>query len=698
MATLRDSYLTPSTGTSKIDSSNDRTAAIFAASASYSLSQVKLLVYRVGSPGTITVTVRATTTYGGVTQYYPTGADLLTPKTFDGDAVTASTDGEWVTITFVDTAALTSGTKYAIEVSAASADAANYLMVKHDAGIASWTGNYASSSNGGASYSVLGLYGINYEAYDNVSAINPSDKKYTRNIVTFCNDQVFYGPDPDSLVELAAASGDIDCSKPLRAAEAYGKVFIANHDKFRVADFVNVKITTADVGSNIPFNGDIIRGDTSSAAMVVDYITTTSGACTIYGNRISTETFEAETVTGTNKSGDSVSFTGTEEVAGPFWYEWTPYGNDTDSFGTMPTYASIVLLHIGRVWLMADTQYPHQWYGTRQNNPFDFLYAQNDAGSAVAGNNTDAGEVGDIIIDAISYSDDYMIFGCASELHVMLGNPCAGGRINLVRTSGLLAPRAWTWDNDKNLFLLTDEGLLKISQGFGAAQNVTAGVYPDFIEDLAYDPTIHRIAMAYDPVAKGIIISRVTISDGTNVCWFYDLRSGGMFPEVYPEEGSFFALWNFIADAPEDRALLIASQDGYIRKWDKTVKSDDAGASGNEAIDAYVGFGPIVTSNNTRRFGRLSGMNIVTGGDGDGGSNDSDVVYCKVFMEPSAEKLIKQMTSGAGPKYTRNFKVPSFKKGNVDRRKVRGRYAGFIIGNNTAAQSFAFEQVTANNI
>jgi len=109
--------------------------------------------------------------------------------------------------------------------------------------------------------------------------INPNDKKYTRNIVTFCNDQVFYGSDPDSLVELAAASGDIDCTAPLQAAEGYGKVFIVNDDSFRVADFVNVKLTTADIGSNMPYHGDIITGGSSGAAMVVDYIDAASGLC-----------------------------------------------------------------------------------------------------------------------------------------------------------------------------------------------------------------------------------------------------------------------------------------------------------------------------------------------------------------------------------------------------------------------------------
>jgi hypothetical protein len=155
---------------------------------------------------------------------------------------------------------------------------------------------------------------------------------------------------------------------------------------------------------------------------------------------------------------------------------------------------------------------------------------------------------------------------------------------------------------------------------------------------------------------------------------------------------------NFIADAPEDRALLIASNDGYIREWDPATKSDDAGEAGTTAITAYVGYGPILTAmgGGEKRFGRIANISAVTGGDGAGGTNDSDTLYCKVFTEASAEKLIKDMTSGATPRYTRNIKVPAHMKGNADRRKVRGRYCGMVIGNDTAAESFALEQVTFN--
>lgn len=675
------------------NSGTHRVAQNFIASANYTCFSAVVGLKKSGSPGNITAEIYAIDGSG-----QPTGAALSTGTTDGNTLVDASeNNGEVVTWReiFMSQYQFTTSTEYSLVLSCSGADGTNTPFWWFDLS-ASPSQEENWSYNGSSWSSLPPTWGLWFGVTQ--SPINPDDKRYTRNIVTFSNNKVYYGPNPSNVTELVAASDDIDCSKPLRACEAYGKVFVANHDVFKVADFVNVKITTTNIGANIPYHGDIIRGATSNAVMVVDYVDAASGAATIYGNKISTEDFEAETVTGTNKNDESVSFTGTAQVTGPFWYDWTPYANDTTNFGEMPAFASIVELHIGRVWLSGDSRYPHQWYGTRQNNPFDFLYAQNDAGSAVAGNNTDAGEAGDIMIDMISYSDDYMLMGCAGKLFVMLGNPCAGGRINLARTSGLLAPRAWCWDNDQTLFLLSVEGLLMIPKGFGQAENITKERYPDFIKDLVYNPNADRISMAYDHENHGITIQKVTMQTGANECWFLDLRTGGFFPEEYPEEAVGFSLWNFVADDPDDRTLLIGSADGHIRYWDSTTKNDDAGGTGDEAIDAYVGFAPVKTSESLRRRGRVSGIDVITGGDEDGGAGDSDQIYVKVYSSNAAQKLIKDVTSGANPRYTKTVKAPGHPKGNVDRRKIGGRWAGFVIGNNTAGESFAFEELNVNTI
>ena len=123
------------------------------------------------------------------------------------------------------------------------------------------------------------------------------------------------------LVKLAASDGDINTSDVCRVFQGYGKAFVVNGANLKIADFQNTKIATADIGANPPDKGNILTGGTSGAQMQVDYITALSGACTIYGFRITTATFSnGETVTGTDDDSNAISFaTNAAETAPPHW-------------------------------------------------------------------------------------------------------------------------------------------------------------------------------------------------------------------------------------------------------------------------------------------------------------------------------------------------------------------------------------------
>ncbi|KKN79135.1 hypothetical protein LCGC14_0343230 [marine sediment metagenome] len=690
MATLKVSYHPVDTEVNSNFSARRWRGQTFITPSAFTCTSVKL---KMGSTGAKSGDVYLQAVDGSS---LPTGSILATVA-FDSIDFTGTQ--ALYEFTFVTPVALTNATEYAIVMK--SDTATTGLRIYADISTRYPDGIALDSTNGTSWAETTGLDNY-FEVYGVTTAdFIPSDKKYTRKLVTFSANKIFTGSTPATMTELAAAADDFDTGNPLQATEAYGKVFVANDTDLKVADFVNIKLTTTSLGSsaNAPNHSTILTGGSSGAKMVCDYITANTGATTLYGNSITTATFTSgETVTGTNVAGNAVSFTlSANEVSGPHWYDWTVYANDTATYGTMPTTANIIELHIGCLWLMGDTTLPHQWYKTRQNNPWDFLYAKDDAGSAVAGNNTDAGEVGDIIIDAISYSDDFMVFGCAGSLHVMSGNPAAGGRIDLLRNTGLVAPKAWTWDDEGNLYMLSTEGLLRIAKGFGEAENITKLTYPDFIEDLAVDPSLHRLSMAYDSANFGILIAKTTFSDGTNIAWWFDTRSGGLFKEVYPEEASIFSMWKFVADDPSNSALILGCNDGYTREHLKSAKSDDIGGS-DELIDSYVTFGPIATSNSVRKAGRVSNMDLFAGGADDGASDDSDPVYVETYESENPQSLIKKIIAGTAYKFRKIFKVSGHKKGNVDRRKVRARWVGFKMGNKTAGESFSLERFDAEGI
>lgn len=73
------------------------------------ISSVVLKLYRIGDPGSITVSIRATDLITGK----PIGPDLRV-KILDGDSITTDTDGEEIEFLFDSSYSLTAGTKYVI--------------------------------------------------------------------------------------------------------------------------------------------------------------------------------------------------------------------------------------------------------------------------------------------------------------------------------------------------------------------------------------------------------------------------------------------------------------------------------------------------------------------------------------------------------------------------------------------------------
>jgi len=112
------------------------------ATEAHSAVDVRLLVYRVGTPSTITVSIREVGTNG-----LPTGDDL-TSGTFDGDSVTNSTGGSWYGTTLTETG-LAYGETYAICVRAEAGDVDNYLAMRIDTGNGYSGGQAITSGSGG---------------------------------------------------------------------------------------------------------------------------------------------------------------------------------------------------------------------------------------------------------------------------------------------------------------------------------------------------------------------------------------------------------------------------------------------------------------------------------------------------------------------------------------------------------------------
>jgi len=664
-------------------------AQTFTASISYNISSVKLKLYRTGNPNTITVSIRAVDGSG-----HPTGADL-TSGTTDGNTLTGGTSGEWREITFGSSYGLTSGTKYAIVIRCAPDPAHTAGWRRNSAG-AYTGGNYESSTDTGSSWTTSSGIDFVFETYG-VGGGAPTDKVYQKQLVAAAFDSIWYEDSAGSMIQLAASAGEVATTVPLSMFEGYQNVFIANDTTFKVADFGNVKIHTTDIKPATKFTperGIILVGGTSGAEMVLSFISAADGDAYVYGQRITTDTF-VDTDVVTNAAG-SVSFTlNADEVAGPHWYDWNPYAGDTNTYGTMPSWATLGCLYRGRFVLSGNQQYPHQWYMSRQGNPFDWQYTAIDPQSPVAGQNADVGEIGDVVKALIPIGDDYLIFGCADSMWLLEGDPVAGGSLDKISSpTGIFGAKSWCIDDAGNIYIVGINGIYTLAPPYREIIGLSQGAIPNFVSEWELDSSLHRVVLGYDRINNGILICRTLLADGTNTNYFYSLDTKGFFPETYPTQCGIYSLFSYDADDDAYRTLLAGSYDGYIRKYDGTSKDDDKGAV-NTAIHSYCAMPVQQLGEDAEREGKLLSLTPITAGGASGGTyGDTDTLEIRLFKGDNPELILEDIGDGASAFMT--IALTSAGRHPRIRTKLRGAYFGILAVNSIDTETWALEKLIAN--
>ena len=134
----------------------------FTPSVAYPTTSVDLLLYRVGSPGTITVELFAVDG-----SHKPTGSALASGTT-SGDTLTTSTDGEYRKITWSSAYSLSASTEYAIRAKATSGDGSNYACWNIVFGSGGYTGGLAGrSTDAGVNYTTYATSDFDFKVYGN---------------------------------------------------------------------------------------------------------------------------------------------------------------------------------------------------------------------------------------------------------------------------------------------------------------------------------------------------------------------------------------------------------------------------------------------------------------------------------------------------------------------------------------------------
>ena len=669
---------------------DDWAAQTFTPTCVYNITKIAIKCFKsIGHDvGTITVELQGVDGAGD-----PNGSTLATTTIESADVPEDAANRDYVDAELASSYQVTSGTEYAVVVHGASlAPTANFSWSN---GGAYATGTRNFSVDGGGTWSGPFTEDAGFKVY----GVEKVDERTTKSyLVALGNDEVWYESTPGTMAELAAANGDIATVSPLTMVDAYAKLFIANKTNLKVLDFINTLISTADLGAGVsvaPDKGTVLTGGTSSAEMVVDFCTAVASAAAVYGYNTTANAFvSGETVTGTNGDGNAVSFTtAAGETTNPHWYDWTPFGNDTTTYGSMPSTAWLVTRYRGRVVLAGNDNYPHQYWMSRVGNPWDYLRDTEDALSPVVGSNTDAGEVGDIIRALIPYGDDYLVFGCANSIHLMTGDPAAGGRVDEISNeAGMWGPHAWCKDSTGDLYFFGPPGgVYKMAGGRSKPVPISQAVLPDLWNDWQLDTDDHRVVMLHDPDRQGILLVKVNTITGANEGYWFSLKTEKFYPVSFSTNGVPFSGCFYPADDYNYRGLMLGGNDGYIRYMNDSSTDDDDGAA-DTAISAYVGWVEPIGDGEDRE-GKLTSLTVeLAGGQSAGDAGDSDEVAYQIYSADEYESCMERMIDGDDAVLSATLSGPGRK--SRCRSKIRGAYLGLKFQSNVSSSTWALNKVT----
>ena len=169
MVSKFENYTTGADGDMHFESTNWRAQTFKVGATGHTITSVKLLLYRAGSPGTITVGIRAVDANG-----HPTGSDL-TSGTTNGNTLTTDPFGELREIAVTEYT-LAPNTKYAIVPRAPNGSwSSNIVEWRLDLSSPAYgDGNYETSTDGGASWSADTGKDFMFEIWGNVIVVAPT--------------------------------------------------------------------------------------------------------------------------------------------------------------------------------------------------------------------------------------------------------------------------------------------------------------------------------------------------------------------------------------------------------------------------------------------------------------------------------------------------------------------------------------------
>jgi len=360
--------------------------------------------------------------------------------------------------------------------------------------------------------------------------------------------------------------------------------------------------------------------------------------------------------------------------------------------GELVRTATLAVNWRNRLVLAGTADDPQNYFMSRQGDPWDFDYGQDDAASAVAGGLSDAGRVGDPIRALCPVNDDVLILGCTRSLWRLHGDPRQGGWAEKVADDvGIVGQNAWTLDPAGVLYFLSEEGLCRMT-ALGRPENLSRRRVPQLAGLRAVQPGAAAAAgerfvtVCCDARRHGILLLLSPQAEEPGGHWFYDLRLDAFFPESYPPSAGPTCAAFYNAAEADRRRLLLGGRYGRIYCHDEAAKCDVAVVEGQcreAAIDAYVWTRP------RRLLGRALGEAVLVGLTGTLSAGSDGVAYS--VHAGDAEEAVLAAPAAAGGTWAAGRNPP-------DRTRVRGAVHAVRLSGAGAASAWAVERIVAEAV
>lgn len=311
----------------------------------------------------------------------------------------------------------------------------------------------------------------------------------------------------------------------------------------------------------------------------------------------------------------------------------------TASAGSLPksgdNYPRLIETWRGRIVQSGIKSDPHNWFMSAVGDATDWDYAPatETETQAVAGNNAAAGQPPDTINCIIPYSDDVLLFGCDHSIWQLSGDPQAGGRLDLVSdVTGMAFGRPWCKSPEGNIYFYGSRGGVFVMAPSQTPQRLSAGRIEERLNHVDLNKTIVRLVWNDRELGVHVFLTRLDSMPSEH--WFYDTRNDSWWRDRFTTVSmNPVAVHVMDGDDPADRTILIGSENGYIRKLNPDVFTDDG-----DAIESYVLLGPLQLDNGNIPFVISEVQGFLTAS-----SANVDYVF---YMGDSAESVAAFIAGG----------------------------------------------------